>query len=87
MDLGWKRLIPLSLGWLLIVAGFMIDGFWGVGMVAAVLLAGVLLTRAFAIGAVREDANAVLPAVGIRLWSRAEEQPVPPATTTEGGER
>jgi len=87
MDLGWKRLIPLSLGWLLIVAGFMIDGFWGVGMVAAVLLAGVLLTRAFAIGALREDTNAVLPAVGIRLWSRAEEQPVPPATTTEGGER
>jgi NADH-quinone oxidoreductase subunit H len=87
MDLGWKRLIPLSLGWLLIVAGFMIDGFWGVGMVAAVLVAGVLLTRAFAIGALREDTNAVLPAVGIRLWSRAEEQPVPPATTTEGGER
>jgi len=87
MDLGWKRLIPLSLGWLLIVAGFMIDGFWGVGMVAAVLVAGVLLTRAFAIGALREDTNAVLPAVGIRLWSRAEEQPVRPATTTEGGER
>jgi len=87
MDLGWKRLIPLSLGWLLIVAGFMIDGFWGVGMVAAVLVASVLLTRAFAIGALREDTNAVLPAVGIRLWSRAEEQPVPPATTTEGGER
>ena len=32
MDLGWKRLIPLSLGWLLIVAGFLIDGWWGVGM-------------------------------------------------------
>ncbi len=34
MDLGWKRLIPLSLGWLLIVAGFVIDGWWGVGMAA-----------------------------------------------------
>jgi len=87
MDLGWKRLIPLSLGWLLIVAGFMIEGFWGVGMVAAVLVAGVLLTRAFAIGALREDTNAVLPTVGGRLWTRAEEQPAPPATTTEGGER
>ncbi len=31
MDLGWKRLIPLSLGWLLIVAGFVVDGWWGVG--------------------------------------------------------
>ena len=34
MDLGWKKLIPLSLGWLLIVAGFVIDGWWGLGMAA-----------------------------------------------------
>ena len=90
MDLGWKRLIPLSLGWLLIVAGFMIDGWWGVGMVAAVIAGSVLLTRAFAIGTIREDSNAVLPPVGIRLWTRAEEPatPAPPtSTTTEGGDR
>ena len=53
MDLGWKRLIPLALGWLMIVAGFVIDGWWGVGMVAAVLAAAVLMTRAFAVGAER----------------------------------
>jgi len=89
MDLGWKRLIPLALGWLLIVAGFMIDGWWGVGMVAAVIAGSVLLTRAFTIGTIREDNNAVLPPVGIRLWTRAEEPatPAPPATTTEGGDR
>ena len=90
MDLGWKRLIPLALGWLLIVAGFMIDGWWGVGMVAAVIAGSVLLTRAFAIGTIREDSNAVLPPVGIRLWTRAEEPatPAPPtSTTTEGGDR
>ena len=31
MDLGWKRLIPLSLGWLMVVAGFVIGGWWGAG--------------------------------------------------------
>ena len=87
MDLGWKRLIPLSLGWLLIVAGFMIDGWWGVGMVAAVIAGSVLLTRAFSIGALREDSRAVIPQVGVRLWSRPEEPAPPAATTTEGGDR
>ena len=97
MDLGWKRLIPLSLGWLLIVAGFMVDGWWGVAMAATVVVASMLLTRAFAIGAIREDTNALLPPVGVRLWTRAEEAaptattpppaPAPPATTTEGGDR
>jgi NADH-quinone oxidoreductase subunit H len=85
MDLGWKRMIPLSLGWLLIVAGFVVDGWWGVGMVAAVLVGSVLLSRAFTIGAERESTRAVVPPVGMRLWSRAEQQP--PAAPTEGGER
>ena len=85
MDLGWKRMIPLSLGWLLIVAGFVVDGWWGVGMVAAVLVGSVLLSRAFSIGAEREATRAVVPPVGMRLWSRAEQQP--PAAPTEGGER
>ncbi|MGD0881521.1 MAG: NADH-quinone oxidoreductase subunit NuoH [Acidimicrobiales bacterium] len=86
MDLGWKRLIPLSLGWLLVVAGFVIDGWWGVGMAASVVVASILLSRAFAIGAERESTRAVVPQVGIRLWTRAE-QTAPTATTTEGGDR
>jgi NADH-quinone oxidoreductase subunit H len=86
MDLGWKRLIPLSLGWLLIVAGFVVDGWWGLGMAVAVVAGGALLSRAFSIGAEREATRAVVPQVGIRLWSRAE-RPLPPATTTEGGDR
>jgi NADH-quinone oxidoreductase subunit H len=85
MDLGWKRLIPLSLGWLLIVAGFIIDGWWGIGMAAAVVAASFLLTRAFAVGAEREETRAVLPPIGLRLWSRAEE-PTPPVSSTEGGD-
>ena len=79
MDLGWKRLIPLSLGWLLIVAGFVVDGWWGVGMAAAVVAAGFLLTRAFAVGSMREETRAVLPPVGLRLWNRAPRSRPPPA--------
>jgi len=73
MDLGWKRLIPLSLGWLLIVAGFVINGWWGVGMAGVVILAAVTITRAFAIGADREETRAIFPPVGVRLWRRPAE--------------
>ncbi len=70
MDLGWKRLIPLSLGWLMIVAGFVIDGWWGIAMVGTVLAAAVLMTRAFGIGGERGEARAVVPQVGLRVWRR-----------------
>jgi NADH-quinone oxidoreductase subunit H len=83
MDLGWKRLIPLSLGWLLIVAGFVVNGWWGVSMAAAVVIASVLLTRAFLVGTDREATQAVVPAVGVRLWTRAGQSP--PGPPFEGG--
>ena len=88
MDLGWKKLIPLSLGWLLMVAGFVIDAWWGLAMTGAVVLAAVVITRAFSIGAEREEQRAIVPQVGLRLWSRpAEPDAEPPTTvsTTEGG--
>ncbi|MDE3064093.1 MAG: NADH-quinone oxidoreductase subunit NuoH [Acidobacteriota bacterium] len=67
MDLGWKRLIPLSLGWMLVVAGFLINRPWGFGMGAAVLLAWGILSRAFELGQGRERGReAVLPTVGER---------------------
>ncbi|HVB70952.1 MAG TPA: NADH-quinone oxidoreductase subunit NuoH [Acidimicrobiales bacterium] len=67
MDLGWKRLIPLSLGWMIVVAGFLINRAWGFGMGALVLFAWTVLTRAFELGQVRErGAAAVLPTVGER---------------------
>jgi NADH-quinone oxidoreductase subunit H len=78
MDLGWKRLIPLSLGWLLIVAGFVVDGWWGLGMAAAVVAAAVVITRAFAVGAERGESRAVIPPVGVRLWRRPPEETAPP---------
>ena len=67
MDLGWKRLIPLSLGWMLIVAGFLVGKGWGFIMAALVLLSYSVLGRAFVLGATREvGADAVLPIVGQR---------------------
>ncbi len=83
MDLGWKRLIPLSLGWLLIVAGFLVDGWWGVGMAVATVVGAVLLKRAFAVGSDRESTRAVVPPVGVRLWTRPDESAAP---STPGGE-
>ena len=67
MDLGWKRLIPLSLGWMLVVAGFLVSKGWGFIMAAMVLLAWIVLTRAFELGQTRETGkDAVLPVVGER---------------------
>jgi NADH-quinone oxidoreductase subunit H len=82
MDLGWKKLIPLSLGWLLIVAGFVVDGWWGLGMAAAVIAAGVVITRSLSIGAEREETRAIDPAVGVRLWTRPPEAVGNPAATS-----
>jgi len=67
MTVGWKYLIPLSLGWLMAVAGFVADRWWGLGIaVGAVLLAGVL-ARAFGIGRERDaHEQAILPPVGRR---------------------
>jgi NADH-quinone oxidoreductase subunit H len=50
MSLGWKQLIPISLAWLLLIAGFLIDWEWGVAMFALVAVASVLLARAFVLG-------------------------------------
>ena len=82
MDLGWKRLIPLSLGWMLIVAGFLIRASWGFLMAAMVILAWTVLTRAFTLGQPREEGrDALLPTVGerplpgrvLRAWTDREK--------------
>ncbi len=67
MALGWKRLIPISVGWLLIVGGFLVSVAWGLIMVGATLLGAALLLRAFEIGDARGTGpGALLPAVGER---------------------
>ncbi len=59
MDLGWKVLIPLSLGWLLVIAGMQISKIAGFGMLVAVVLGAALLYRAFSVG--KGSWNAVPP--------------------------
>ena len=67
MELGWKRLIPISLGWMLVIAGFMVSKAWGYVTLAVILFASILLSRAFAIGDSREQGpESVLPAVATR---------------------
>jgi NADH-quinone oxidoreductase subunit H len=88
MDLGWKKLIPLALGWLLMVAGFLIDAWWGLAMAAVVVAGGILIARSFSIGNQREEERAIVPQVGLRLWTRPPETDgatPTQATTTDRG--
>ncbi|HUW03183.1 MAG TPA: NADH-quinone oxidoreductase subunit NuoH [Acidimicrobiales bacterium] len=59
MDMGWKALIPLSLAWLLLLAGINIgrDQGWNLGLVVAVGFAGVVLGWALLARAVGNHAH------------------------------
>ena len=50
MDLGWKVLIPVALGWFLLVGAMQVSKVYGFALFVALLLAGALLYRAIAIG-------------------------------------
>ncbi len=67
MDLGWKRLIPMTLGWLLLVAAIIAWGWAGLILVPVVLLATVVLLRASHLGSGRSEEDAIIPAVGRRV--------------------
>ena len=64
MDLGWKRLIPMTLGWLLIVAAVIAWGWAGLIMAPVVVLASFFLLRATRLGAGRSEEDVVIPAIG-----------------------
>jgi NADH-quinone oxidoreductase subunit H len=51
MDLGWKVLIPLSLGWVLVLAAFLVSRWWGFGVIVALFVMGGLLVRSIMVGA------------------------------------
>ncbi len=75
MTLGWKYLIPLSLGWLMVVAGFVVDAWWGFGIALAAVALGFLAWRAFGIGHARDVESQMAGATGARLldldrWDR-----------------
>ncbi|MHB1536738.1 MAG: complex I subunit 1/NuoH family protein [Acidimicrobiales bacterium] len=50
MDLGWKRMIPLSLAMLMIVAGFQVNEAWGFVAFGGSIVAMVLFLRAVHVG-------------------------------------
>jgi NADH-quinone oxidoreductase subunit H len=58
MDLGWKKLIPISLGWLLILAAMIVNRWYGVILAAGVVVAGLLLARAVQLGRQETDLQA-----------------------------
>jgi NADH-quinone oxidoreductase subunit H len=84
MDLGWKRLIPMTLAWLLLVASVITWHWGGLIMVAVVLVAAVLLTRANKLGSGRSEADTILPTVGQRLTPAPRLTPVPDADPPKG---
>jgi NADH-quinone oxidoreductase subunit H len=55
MDLGWKRMIPLSLGMLMIIAGFQVSDGWGFAAFGGVIVAFALLWKALAVGEASSD--------------------------------
>ncbi|MHB8293273.1 MAG: complex I subunit 1/NuoH family protein [Acidimicrobiales bacterium] len=58
MDLGWKLLIPLSLGWLLLLAGMLTGLVEGLVIFAGGVVAALGLARAMAVGRKRREAEA-----------------------------
>ncbi|MCL4433496.1 MAG: NADH-quinone oxidoreductase subunit NuoH [Actinobacteria bacterium] len=64
MELGWKRLIPISLGWLLVVAAVVVDRWWGLLVAAGLVAGGLLLGRALYVSHERGEQIGELPAGG-----------------------
>ena len=56
MGIGWKVLIPFSLGWLLVVAAFRVGTVWGFGVFVGCALAGGGLWRAMQVARARREA-------------------------------
>jgi NADH-quinone oxidoreductase subunit H len=77
MDLGWKRLIPLTLGWLLLVAAVIAWGWGGLILVPVMLIATTLLVRATQLGAGRSEEDVIIPAIGRRVTRPTRPQLVP----------
>ena len=61
MDLGWKRLIPLSLVWLLVIAAVRLHAgeAWGFAVFAGCLAAGAALWKALQVSRRRRELEAV----------------------------
>ncbi len=61
MDLGWKKLIPLSLGWLLVQAAFLVDRKWGIAVAVGGVVMALLLWRAMQVSEEATEQEAPAP--------------------------
>ena len=61
MDLGWKKLIPASLVWLLVLAAFQVSVTLGIAVTAGGLVFGVLLWRSMQVGQEASEYEAPAP--------------------------
>jgi len=73
MDLGWKVLIPISLWWLLVVAGFIHSKDWGFSLFGAGLVAALFLAQSIRVGRERR-----------LTMSAAWQDPTPPSLRAAG---
>jgi NADH-quinone oxidoreductase subunit H len=64
MDVGWKALIPLSLGWLLVIAGADINAAWLFAIFGGGLVAAGLLYRTLVVSRRRREIEAQRPGSG-----------------------
>ncbi|HEV2360658.1 MAG TPA: NADH-quinone oxidoreductase subunit NuoH [Acidimicrobiales bacterium] len=55
MDLGWKILIPLSLMWLLVIAGAIDSIGWGMGILGGSIVAALVLGRSMQVSQARRE--------------------------------
>ncbi len=76
MDLGWKRLIPMTLGWLLLVAAVINWGWGGLLVLPPMVAAAALLIRANQLGSGRSEEDAIIPSVGERVTRAPRLRPV-----------
>jgi len=77
MDLGWKRLIPLTLGWLLLVAGIIAWGWAGLWLLPVVILASFCSSGPTNSATAASDEDIVLPVIGGRVTRAPRLSSVP----------
>lgn len=85
MDLGWKKLIPLSLAWLLIISAVLESKAFGISLIGASILGGLMLAQSVRVARRRRAARA---AAGISDEVQPIARPVVPGLRSlDAGEK